>query len=169
MTKTAETVNGFDVYSIAFETVPENIIFNNNGNGSQTADLKTEAGKYFYLKDSMWYELPTDVPELPSADDTITVYFEKPADWSGAFVHIIGSSVIEEKYPGYEMELVEGNKYSYKVPADATKIKFTDGTNTDPNKRTENVEAKDIADGRVYQVNLDAPTSGKTNSWAAKW
>ena len=63
MTKTGEKVNGFDVYSYTFETAPQNIIFNNNNNGSQTADLTFQAGKYFDIKAATWYNSLEEVPE----------------------------------------------------------------------------------------------------------
>ena len=64
MTKTGEKVNGFDVYSYTFTAAPENIIFNNNNNGSQTSDLTFEAGKYFDIKTATWYNSLEEVPEV---------------------------------------------------------------------------------------------------------
>ena len=54
--------NGFDVYSISYDKAYENIIFNNNNKGSQTADLTLENGKYYDLKTTTWYDSLADVP-----------------------------------------------------------------------------------------------------------
>ena len=62
LNKSGDTVNGFDVYLI--ETDAPNIIFNNNGNGTQTADLITAAGQYFDLREGVWYATLADVPEI---------------------------------------------------------------------------------------------------------
>ena len=64
MTKTGNTVNGFDIYSITFDTAYEKVIFNNNNQGSQTADLTLNAGQYYDFKSVAWYETLADVPEI---------------------------------------------------------------------------------------------------------
>ena len=64
MTKTGEQVNGFDVYEYTFETAPQNIIFNNNNSGSQTADLTFMEGKYYDVKGKTWYDSLEDVPAV---------------------------------------------------------------------------------------------------------
>ena len=74
MTKTDKTVNGFDVYSITFDTEYTNIIFNNNNNGSQTPDLTLENGKYYDVKNGTWYASLSDVPAVdPLATDRYLV------------------------------------------------------------------------------------------------
>ena len=74
MTKTTETVNGFDVYSVSFDTAYGKIIFNNNNNGSQTANLDLQAGKYYDLKTQAWYASLEDVPAAdPQASDVYLV------------------------------------------------------------------------------------------------
>ena len=58
-TKTDKTVDGYDVYSYTFDsTQADNIIFNNGGNGSQTADLAVVASKPYYYN-GVWYETLT--------------------------------------------------------------------------------------------------------------
>ena len=75
MTKTEETVNGFDVYEITLEGGPyNNIIFNNNGQGSKTDDLTLEEGKYYDVKAGVWYASLDEVPEVdPLATDRYLV------------------------------------------------------------------------------------------------
>ena len=64
MTKTDKTVNGFDVYSITIDSSYEKIIFNNNNNGSQTANLDVQDGKYYDVKSAAWYDSLEDVPAV---------------------------------------------------------------------------------------------------------
>ena len=68
MTKTEETVNGFEVYTITLEADYTGIVFNNNNNGSQTADLTIEDGKYYDIKSKAWY---ASAEEVPVPDDTV--------------------------------------------------------------------------------------------------
>ena len=63
MTKTDLTVNGYDIYVVEFAHAYDNIIFNNNGNGSQTADLTFTAGKYYDLSSKAWYSTIDEIPE----------------------------------------------------------------------------------------------------------
>ena len=49
MTKTGETVNGFDVYSYTFPENNVNLIFNNNNGGSQLADYNVTADRDYFL------------------------------------------------------------------------------------------------------------------------
>ncbi len=170
MTKTADTVNGFDVYSMTFETAPKYIIFNNNNNNSQTEDLSYAdvANKYYYFKDKTAYGSLADVPAVaPPSTESATVYFIKPADWADAYIYLMDDSqaATGTAYPGDKMNLVEGDKYSFEVPAGTAYIKFTDGTATDPNMRTENTG---VVGDKIYEVDFDKPTSGKANSWATK-
>ena len=67
MTKTGETVNGFDVYSVTISAAPKNIIFNNNNNGSQTDDLTFVADQYYDVKSGQWYATLADVPAVDTA------------------------------------------------------------------------------------------------------
>ncbi|MBE6824634.1 MAG: starch-binding protein [Ruminococcaceae bacterium] len=64
MTKTGETVNGFDVYMAVVEPEYSSIIFNNNDNGSQTADLTIQENQYYDVKSGAWYTSLSDVPEV---------------------------------------------------------------------------------------------------------
>lgn len=63
MTKTGETVNGFDVYKATVEADYTGVIFNNNDNGSQTVDLQIKENQYFDIKSNAWYETLSDVPQ----------------------------------------------------------------------------------------------------------
>ena len=69
MTKTAQQINGFDVYSYDVdETTYPNIIFTNRTDGSdQTSDLKVADGVYYYWKDKKWYASADAVPALEEA------------------------------------------------------------------------------------------------------
>jgi len=74
MEKTEETVNGFDVYAISFDSEYANIIFNNNNNGSQTDNLTVQDGKYFDIKGGKWYASLEEVPAVdPAATDVYLV------------------------------------------------------------------------------------------------
>ena len=83
MTKTGESVNGYDVYAITFETAFENVIFNNGS--SQTADLVLQAGQYYDLATGTWYASLSDVPttEEPVAKDYYLVGYINNADYNG--------------------------------------------------------------------------------------
>ena len=75
MTKTAQQINGFDVYSYDVdETIYPNIIFTNKKEGSnQTEDLTVQPGKYYYWKDKTWYATADAVPAL---DDNPSVVID---------------------------------------------------------------------------------------------
>lgn len=66
MTKTGETVNGFDVYKATIEADYDGVIFNNNDKGSQTSDLTAQENQYFDIKSGKWYASLSDVPALSS-------------------------------------------------------------------------------------------------------
>ena len=71
MTKTEETVNGFDVYSYSFPDKYTNCIFNGNG---QTSDLTVKAGQYYDMASGNWYASLTEVPTPdPLATDVYLV------------------------------------------------------------------------------------------------
>ena len=71
MTKTEETVNGFDVYSYSFPDKYTNCIFNGNG---QTSDLTVTAGQYYDMASGNWYASLTEVPTPdPLATDVYLV------------------------------------------------------------------------------------------------
>ncbi|MBR2715394.1 MAG: starch-binding protein [Ruminococcus sp.] len=69
MTKTEDTVNGFDVYEITVDVDYQNIIFNNNDNGSKTDDLTFMDGQYYDLKTTTWY---ASLDEVPAVDTLAT-------------------------------------------------------------------------------------------------
>ena len=66
MTKTGETVNGFDVYEAVVQPEHESIIFNNNDKGSQTGDLTIQEGQYYDVKSATWYASLEEIPEVDS-------------------------------------------------------------------------------------------------------
>ena len=70
MTKTEETVNGFDIYEVTFDVAYESVLFNNNNNGSQSDDLELKDGQYYDLKNKSWYASLEEVPVIdPLATD----------------------------------------------------------------------------------------------------
>ena len=67
MTKTAEQVNGKDIYSYTFPENYVNIIFNNKvgDEGTQTVDLKFDVAKPYYSKaQGKWYATKGDIPAV---------------------------------------------------------------------------------------------------------
>ena len=67
MTKTAEQVNGKDIYSYTFPENYVNIIFNNKvgDEGIQTADLKFDVAKPYYSRaQGKWYATKGDIPAV---------------------------------------------------------------------------------------------------------
>ncbi|MBQ8860724.1 MAG: starch-binding protein, partial [Ruminococcus sp.] len=63
MTKTDMTSpSGAAVWTYTFDTSYGKIIFNNNGQGSQTADLEFKVGQYYDLATKAWYENLEDIP-----------------------------------------------------------------------------------------------------------
>lgn len=113
MTKTDKTVNGYDVYSVSFDTAYEKVIFNNNNNGQQSADLTLMNGQYFDNKAGVWY---TSLDEVPSSDPLSTnVYL------AGAFNNW-DAKADEFKYEAegdtvghLSLELEAYTKYQFKV------------------------------------------------------
>ncbi len=175
-TKTDKQVNGFDVYSYTFDGKYANIIFNGGDGQPQTDDLTVSsvAGKYYYLKDKTAYASLDDVPQVaPPSTEKITVYFIKPDDWDDAYIHLMNSDLSEfgEKYPGYKMTLVEGNKYSFEIPEGVGAIKFKnswkDETSTVPNLRTENIEIANVVEGRIFRIGDE--TGAGTGKWYPAW
>ena len=63
MDLTEETVNGFDIYALSFNSDYTNIIFNNNDNGQQTANLIVTDGYYYDVATKEWYATLEDVPD----------------------------------------------------------------------------------------------------------
>ena len=64
MDKTEDTVNGFDVYALSFDSAYVNVIFNNNNKGAQTADLTAMDGQYYDIKGGQWYASLEEVPAV---------------------------------------------------------------------------------------------------------
>ena len=85
MSKTEDTVNGFEIYVIEFATAYENIIFNNGS--SQTQNLTLQAGKYYDLSSGAWYDSLDAVPapDPLKTDDTVAGSFNGWNTGSHAF------------------------------------------------------------------------------------
>ncbi len=173
---------GQDVYTYE---VPKDIDYikfcdgsdaNRRTNNVPNADIKDGRGYYLgeSVGDNKWAVLFYDTkPVEPTPGDKITVYFNKPADWADAYIYVMDGNQAAlggyAEFPGDKMTKVEGNKYSFEIPANTGFIKFTDGTTENPVPRTENVSAADIKANRVYEVDFTRPTEGKEKSWAVKW
>ena len=130
MTKTAETVNGFDVYSATFSKEYGNIIFNNNDNGAQTADLEFQSGKYFDVKGGKWYESLDEVPAV-SAASTDRYLVGEFNSWSTT----ANEFMAEDGSVGYvELELEANTTYEFKIVREGawtsckTTLSITDST-----------------------------------------
>ena len=113
MTKTGDTVNGFDVYSITLDKAPENIIFNNNNNGSQTGDLTFQAGQYFDVKSGKWYASLKDIPEVSklSTDRYLVGSFNNWSTTANEFT----ISAEGETVAYVELELEANTTYEFKI------------------------------------------------------
>ena len=113
MTKTSQTVNGFDVYSITFDPSYEQIIFNNNGNGSQTPDLDVQPGKYYDVKGVAWYDSLEDVPAVDElASDVYLV-----GDFNGwnTTANEFKLTAVGAKTATATMDLAAATDYGFKV------------------------------------------------------
>ena len=114
MTKEAEQINGFDVYSYTFPASYVNIIFNNgnSGEGNQTADLVWEAAKpYFY--GGVWYakaDIPTggdpQEEEFVGFDARTVNLGEQIA--AGLAKNLVNVTFVETTEGKYSVNLVEG-------------------------------------------------------------
>ena len=120
MTKTDETVNGFDVYSATFDVAYENVIFNNNGSGSQTEDLVFSNGQYYDVKSGAWYEslekvpvidpLTTDVYLVGSFNDWSTTANEFKLDAEGSQTGYVSLEL--EAETDYEFKVVQNGTWT---------------------------------------------------------
>ena len=90
MTKEAEQINGFDVYSYTFSASYVNLIFNNGngGEGNQTADFVWDATKPYFF-DGEWYASVEEVaPHCAQVTEGIwTVTETTPLDANSIYVH----------------------------------------------------------------------------------
>ena len=90
MTKEAEQINGFDVYSYKFPASYVNLIFNNgnSGEGNQTDNLVWDATKPYFF-DGEWYASVEEVaPHCAQVTEGIwTVTETTPLDANSIYVH----------------------------------------------------------------------------------
>ncbi len=99
-----------------------NVIFN-NGSGAQTGDLYREGDGCYGFDTATW-----------SDDCTVsmTVYFEKPADWGTALnTYFFNATAPSPAWPGNAMTDLGSNWYSYAFPDGvfAANVIFNDGAN----------------------------------------
>jgi len=118
MTKTGDTVHGFDVYSIEVDSNAYNRIIFNNGSGSQTADLELKADKYYYLGDTTWYD---DLASVPNPDPLATDCFIAGEFNGWSTVNNQFKLRVEGETIGYVTLELEANKtYEFKVVKSGT-------------------------------------------------
>ena len=160
MTKTGETVNGYDVYKIESAKVPANIIFNNNA-GAQTADLAFVAGKYFSMLNATWYDSYEDVPQFTTTTYYLPGSFNSWNQTGNQFVKE-GTSTVIRSYVAlaanttYEFKVKNGGTWygsTGTVSATSTAITFS-STNT-------NAKIKTACAG-VYVFEFDTTTKKLT-------
>ena len=134
MTKT-ETVapNGADVYSITFDSTYNNVIF--NGGGAQTGDLTFNAGQYYDLKSSTWYEKLEDVPAGGGETQTYTLYVVNSGNWSSVSAYVWGGTGTQTSWPGVAMTKTEtvapngADVYTITLDATYNKVIFNNNNN----------------------------------------
>ncbi len=116
MTKTGKTVNGFDVYEYTFTAAPQNIIFNNNNKGAQTANLTFQNGQYFDVKGGKWYKTLDEVPEV-SASATDRYLVGEFNGWSTTANEFMSE---DGKVGRIELELAANTSYEFKIIREGT-------------------------------------------------
>ena len=67
------------------------------------------------------------LPMGAMAVDTVKVFCQVPEDWDGCLVYWWGGSGRSPRWPGVEMEHIEGNIWGYEVPLNAQGVIFNDG------------------------------------------
>ncbi len=118
MDKTDETVNGFDVYALSFDSAYVNVIFNNNNKGAQTADLTAKDGQYYDIKGGKWYESLDDVPAL----DTLSTDRYLVGEFNGwsTTANEFKLKAEGESYGYVTLTLEANTKYEFKVIREGT-------------------------------------------------
>lgn len=118
MSKTGDSVNGFDVYEVTFDVAYEKVVFNNNNNGSQTENLSLQEGQYYDTKSGTWYASLDEVPVIdPLATDCYLVgEFNGWSTTANEFkLDAEGSTT------GYiSLELDANTKYEFKIVREGT-------------------------------------------------
>ena len=122
MTKEAEQINGFDVYSYTFPASYVNIIFNNgnSGEGNQTDNLVWEEAKpYFY--DGAWYASLEAIP-APEAPAKFYVTGDSAliADAAPAGTAVWASNAIKSEKDTLVLNLKAGVDYQLSLTVDGT-------------------------------------------------
>ncbi|MGS2719817.1 pullulanase-type alpha-1,6-glucosidase [Paraglaciecola aestuariivivens] len=120
----AMTELGENWYSYQFPAGVEatNLIFNNGGNGGQTADLY-RAGQGCFSFDTNW----TDSCDLPVQG--MKVYFKLPQDWAQSVNLYYWNVEGAPGWPGLPMTALGDGWYSFEFPqgVDAANLIFNDG------------------------------------------
>ena len=179
MTKTSQTVYGYDIYSYTFPKEYNYLIFSNNA-GAQTNDLTWEAGKP-YCYNEVWYAKIDDIPD-PTATHTVIVNFAPPAGAPAAGVDIIGTF---DNWAGTEMTKMNsayyGGDYYTATLSGITvndEFKFREHGDTDwkneplyNDQKMGNIKFSDVwTDISQYQQNADRSVEidwrGDEYSWA---
>ena len=115
-----------------------NVIFNNGGKGSQTADLSIPGSRTLYRNSTKsWHSFATR-----------TVYFDAAGSgWSTPYAYTWGGSGISttsSNFPGSKMIHLGGTLYSCEIPADVKQIIFSNGSGTKTADLTIPTDGKDL-------------------------
>ena len=158
--KEEEQIGGYDVYSLTANVGDyAKVLFNNNGQGDQTADLEWTAGKY-YVKDG-WYTKEEAEAKLAQPTEYESVYLIDNQNWGNANIYTWQPEV--KGWPGAAMtkeaeQLAGFDVYSYTVEKGTAfgGMLFNNGT----------VQTVDLTWTAGQYYLLEEQKEGK---WAGKW
>ncbi|MGN1050709.1 MAG: starch-binding protein, partial [Acutalibacteraceae bacterium] len=162
------TINGVGVYEAPVGSENTGLVFNNNGNGLQTANLEYTTGMAYDNKAKNWIDISNlgEGNTNPSSETTdtgdtkkITLVDATPEVWLG---HDSAVLVLEDVSTGatYEMTSSGSNSWYAVVPTSVTNIKFN---RNDPNtgKTWNSWNAGQCGDNDTYTA-----TSSGVGSWS---
>lgn len=151
--------NGLFSYTLPRGFEEAGVIFNNGGNGQQTADLKTKVGH------SMLYD-----EESKSLKDLTKVYFKNSQGWDKVRVHYWVDGGSTTTWPGEALVYHGDNLYSYEMPEGYENANIIFNNNNNGAQTQENLK---ITDGQtmIYDSNSewrefsesDIPTGSDVN------
>ena len=101
-----------------------NLIFNNNGNNSQLADVPVVLERDFYFQITTDGATEVNPDGEPVEDEGFKVFFEDNSGWDAIALYYWGDDVADPGWPGFSpagTEVVDGVTYSYfELPAELT-------------------------------------------------
>ena len=120
---------GNGVFSISVDPGHTGVVFN-NGNGTQTGNLKPNYGQIYDNATDTWSPYTDNGGGGGGGDDIIVsgdyIYFTDNQNWGTVYCHtwnMVGGTTV---WPGTQMEFVDG-KYRAMVDGSHTKVKFNGG------------------------------------------